>query len=135
MRAWSHGRTRILLLLVRHMVLIIDDDEEVREAVRDLVGMKGYRVEEARDGEQALALLERAEVPCIILLDLVMPVMDGWQFLERLRASARLASVPVVVVSAHAASHAPVGASGLLLKPFEARELLRAIADKCGPPG
>src|SRR4051812_20813559 len=80
MRAWSHGRTRILLLLVRHMVLIVDDDEDVREAVRDLVGMKGYRVEEARDGEQALALLERTEVPCIILLDLVMPVMDGWQF-------------------------------------------------------
>jgi CheY-like chemotaxis protein len=116
------------------MVLIVDDDEDVREAVRDLVGMRGYPVAEAGDGKEALAWLERSEVPCIILLDLVMPVMDGWQFLERVRSSARLAGVPVIVVSAHAASHAPVGASGLLLKPFEARDLLRAIADKCGPP-
>jgi CheY-like chemotaxis protein len=116
------------------MVLVVDDDEDVRDAIRELLQRKGYAVLVANDGQEALDLLAAADPPCVVLLDLVMPVMDGWQFLASVQADPLLAQIPVVIVSAHAATHAPAGSVGLLRKPFGTAELFAAVATHCGPP-
>jgi two-component system response regulator MprA len=112
-------------------VLIIDDDDDVREALKDAVLCCGRQVETAEDGVAALAILGQRRRPCLILLDLVMPRMDGWRFLAVLRSTAALADIPVVVVSAHAESHTPEGADGLLRKPLELSHLRDTVLAHC----
>jgi CheY-like chemotaxis protein len=114
------------------MVLVVDDDEDTRETLRDAVALFGRDVVTATDGAEALGLLRRILKPCLILLDLVMPNMDGWRFLELLRGDPALSEIPVVVVSAHSGSHAPPGADGLLPKPLELAELRRVVSTHCG---
>ena len=112
-------------------VLIVDDDQDVREALKEAVLTFGREVETAEDGVAALALLRHLGRPCLILLDLVMPRMDGWRFLAHLRNTAALADVPVVVVSAHAESHKPAGADGLLRKPLDLSDLRETVLSHC----
>jgi CheY-like chemotaxis protein len=116
------------------MVLIIDDDDDLRDSLRDLLQRRGYRVETAEHGQAALAVLAARGVPCVVLLDLAMPVMDGWQFLSAVQADAALATIPIVIASAHGATHAPAGVAGVLRKPFDLDRLLQVVARHCGPP-
>jgi CheY-like chemotaxis protein len=116
------------------MVLLVDDDEDLRDSVRDLLQRRGYTVATAEDGAAALSKLAQMERPCIVLLDLVMPGMDGWKLLTALQADPTFAAVPVVVASAHAATHAPAGAVSVLRKPFALDELFRVVEHHCGPP-
>jgi CheY-like chemotaxis protein len=116
------------------MVLLVDDDQDVREAVGDFLGVVGYEVALAENGSAALARLAAEGVPCIVLLDLVMPVMDGWQFLDVVHADARLAAMPVVIASAHAETHPPRDVAAILPKPFDLDTLLRLVEEHCGPP-
>src|SRR3954462_5227726 len=82
-------------------ILVVEDDHDVRVAVRNTLEDEGYRVLSVTDGRRALELLERgAEPPSVNLLDLMLPVMDGWELAARLRASARLCRIPVVVMTA-----------------------------------
>ncbi len=80
-------------------VLIVEDDREIREALADILEFDGYDVARASNGAEGLAQA-REHHPDIILLDLMMPVMDGWQFRTEQRRDATIAGVPVVVVSA-----------------------------------
>jgi len=116
------------------MVLLIDDDADVRDSIADLLRARGYLVATAEDGRAALDAIARDELPCVVLLDLVMPGMDGWKFLAVVRADPLLAAIPVVIASAHAATHAPSGAAGVLHKPFELPELFAVVERHCGPP-
>ena len=77
-------------------VLLVDDEEDIRDTLRELFEMKGYRAETAANGAEALEHLATAK-PCVVVLDLVMPVMDGHALLEKMRADPALADVPVVV--------------------------------------
>src|SRR5262249_14819313 len=77
-----------------------EDDHDVRVAVRLILEDAGYVVESATDGHRALERLERDDPPALILLDLMMPGMDGWEFAKRLRAHPQLRNIPVVVISA-----------------------------------
>jgi CheY-like chemotaxis protein len=115
------------------MVLIVDDDEDLRESVRDLLHRRGYDVGTAADGRAALEILRAAERVCIVLLDLVMPIMDGWRFIEAVRRQSSLASVPIVIVSGHAATHAPEGVAGIVRKPIDLSELFAIVERHCGP--
>jgi CheY-like chemotaxis protein len=81
-------------------ILLIDDDEHVVEALGELLVRKGYRVAIARDGQQALDYLRTNLVPSLILLDLLMPRMDGWEFLAKRARREQLSSIPVVIRSA-----------------------------------
>src|SRR5438105_2276777 len=81
-------------------VQVVDDNAEVCELFSDILGMLGHRVACARNGEEALDYLNAHPAPALILLDLNMPVMNGWEFRRRQRADPRLAEIPVVVVSA-----------------------------------
>jgi CheY-like chemotaxis protein len=83
-------------------ILLIEDERDLRETLRDLLELTGFQVETAANGREGLHKLESAGNPCLILLDLMMPVMNGWQFLETLRKDPQpgRAAIPVVVVSA-----------------------------------
>ena len=86
----------------RGTILVIEDDHDIRVGVRALLEDEGFRVVTVTDGRSALESLERApEPPCVILLDLMLPVMDGWRFAELLRESPRLARIPIVIMSAY----------------------------------
>lgn len=90
-------------------ILIVEDNAEIRDTLREVFELEGYGVELAENGAVGLRVAQQAQAPCLVLLDLMMPVMDGWQFLAAIRApgSQVPANIPVVVVSG-VADHAAV---------------------------
>jgi two-component system, chemotaxis family, chemotaxis protein CheY len=116
------------------VLLAVDDDPIIRESIADIFSEEGYRVFTAKDGADALALLPAIARPRVVLLDLMMPVMNGWQFLERLRAEAAWSELPVIALSASQISAPPKGACSLLPKPFELPDLIRAVRAYGGAP-
>ena len=106
-------------------ILIVDDDLDIREALQEILEDKGYLACVASNGAQALELLDRAPKPGLVLLDLMMPVMDGYQFLEVFRSKRQFDGIPVVVVTAGIIV-AP-GVAGYIKKPFDTEQLLRVI--------
>jgi CheY-like chemotaxis protein len=81
------------------VVLIVDDDDDIREVMGDILSLRGHAVVGVPNGRKALEWLEGGGHACLILLDLMMPVMNGWEFRRRQLQSADLASVPVVVLT------------------------------------
>lgn len=81
-------------------VLVVDDDPDIRETLSEILSDEGYRVDSASDGREALEYLLSHPPPCVILLDLMMPVMSGMEFRRVQRADPRLEQIPVVAVSA-----------------------------------
>ncbi len=114
------------------LVLVVEDDEATREAFALVLRGAGIRVETAGNGREGLERLRR-ERPCCVLLDLMMPVMDGWQFREAQRADPALAAVPVVVCTAAGACPraAELRAEAYLRKPVEPDHLLEAVRRWC----
>ena len=123
-----------------HRILIADDDPDVRESLRLLLELQGYAVDEARNGQEALHRLNTSAPPCVIVLDLMMPVMDGWQFRRAQLEHPTLASVPVLVISAvpaHLQRTTELAAHRVFPKPFDYDALLTevdAICASAGPP-
>ena len=115
-------------------ILVVDDDEDFRSGLRMALEMKGYQVDDAEDGEQALAKLAE-KPPLLVLLDLQMPVMNGREMLQRMRANAELRDVPVVIISGFGFEWEAelMGAQGYIGKPFEPEELQKTIADLLKP--
>lgn len=112
-------------------VLVIDDDPEARETIRDMLDHLGHEVVLAASGEEGLAFLRNGNRPSLVVLDLVLPEMDGWSCLQRVRYMAP--RLPVVVITGDAA--APllrgigfVGAAAPLPKPFQVDDLEVAMA-------
>jgi CheY-like chemotaxis protein len=116
-------------------ILIVDDDRAVREMLIETLADEGYAATGMPDGIEALHYLRAAEAPpCLILLDLMMPRMDGWQFLRAREDAPPLASIPVVLLSARPdgpehAAHLPV--AGYLAKPVDFNRLLAAVRQFC----
>lgn len=108
-------------------LLLVDDDDFLREALEEALSYEGHEVVTASDGAEALALLERGPAPDAVLLDLMMPVLDGWGFVERQRAEPRWADIPVIVLTAMGTLPRPIPAKALLHKPFRLDELLDAL--------
>ena len=113
-----------------HTVLIVEDEEDLRELMRDALQMHGYTVVTAEEGTDALRKIDDIGRPCVILLDLLMPGMNGWDFFDKVRERPELASVPVIIHSS-AASRAPVGATRVLQKPLAFDSLLSIVAEYC----
>ncbi len=112
-------------------MLVIDDDPDIRELLCTVLADEGWDARPAANGREGLALLERWE-PDLIVLDLMMPVMDGWTFAQRMRERWR---IPIVVLSAatNVGTHAGrIGAVGVVSKPFDLDRLLPALADAAG---
>jgi CheY-like chemotaxis protein len=111
------------------LVLVVDDDPDILDAICDILEGEGYRVARARHGVEALEALGR-ERPSLILLDLMMPVMDGLAFAQALRDRETGGGIPIVVISAdgNPQKAASVGARGFLAKPFDIEALLAQVA-------
>jgi two-component system, chemotaxis family, chemotaxis protein CheY len=111
-------------------ILIIDDDEDTREVLSMILGSEGHRIEEAADGVEALERLRSGSMPSLILLDMMMPRLDGEGFMKARRRDARIAHVPVFIMSGHEAGPQKaqeLGADGWLVKPVELDELTTAV--------
>lgn len=117
-----------------HPVLVVEDDPDIREMMVAILESEGYAVHAACHGAEALAQLRAGYTPCLILLDLMMPVMDGWTFCREKQSDPTLATIPVIVVSAAprdnprarslaAVEHVP--------KPIEVTALLTTVARFC----
>ena len=115
-------------------ILIVEDDADVREAMAVFLAGEGYAVVEARHGAEALHQLRSPARVCLILLDLFMPVMDGWAFrAEQLRDQA-LAGIPVIVISADASAPRrgrELGAVASMVKPIDFDVLLEHVDHYC----
>lgn len=110
-------------------VLVVDDDAEIRETLTLLLQQEGYKVLGAENGVQALEQL-RGGHPNVMLLDLMMPVMSGWEVLDELGETGELAKVPIIVISAMCAP----GARACLRKPVNIEELLTLVGRCCREP-
>ena len=108
-------------------ILVVEDDLGIRSFLRELLVGEGYRVETAVDGVDALRQL--GSTPDLILLDLEMPIMDGYEFLRRLRKRTEHAATPVLIVSAKQVEKLIDGAQGMLRKPFEIKTLLGRVSN------
>lgn len=122
-------------------VLLVEDDRDVSDSIREVLEDAGYAVEQAATGEEALARMAGASrPPSIILLDLMMPVMDGWEFRKVQRNHPSWSRIPVVVISADTAvarKAVKLGAVAYLRKPVTIRALLDVLAQvpPATPPG
>ena len=114
----------------RPTILVVEDDADALEALGDLLESQGYTVTSARHGAEALDLLGQSPLPRLIVLDLLMPTMDGWEFRRRQKNDPRIADIPVVVVSA-SSSAKPIDADAVLRKPVDIDRLLETIARHC----
>lgn len=115
-------------------ILIVEDDDDLREAMSLILQSAGYRVVEAQDGAEALDRLRSSGSFCLILLDLFMPVMNGWDFRAAQLSEPSFAGVPIVVISADEGS--PIAAAGLgavdsMVKPIDFGRLLATVAAHC----
>jgi CheY-like chemotaxis protein len=105
-------------------IVLVEDDEGIRETMAALLEDEGFAVAQAANGAEGLARLRAVADPCLVLLDLWMPVMNGWQMLEKLQADDGLRRVPVVVISAAGDIPPPEGAAAFLRKPIRLEVLL-----------
>jgi len=119
---------------MRHNVLIVEDDEDLREMMAQILSLAGFNAATATNGREALEYLRRGDAPQLILLDLMMPVMDGWEFQRERRRDPNLADVPVVVLSALDEVRAAEAATHeFMKKPLDFERLLQIVKDYCGP--
>lgn len=115
------------------LILIVDDDAQGREALADLLTNEGYAVICAENGRQALDYLSGSPPPALIILDLMMPVMSGWEFRARQKLDARLESLPVVVMTASELVH-DIDADAVVRKPFDFGALMSVVKQNCLRP-
>jgi CheY-like chemotaxis protein len=111
-------------------ILVVEDDDDAREAMVALLQMKGYRAVPAGNGREALDYLDQSPAPDLIILDLWMPVMDGWHFRSEQIKNPRLAHIPVIVVTA-LSDRADVDANEVIIKPVDVDRLLTSVGHYC----
>lgn len=122
-------RAYAILAVVASRILVIDDDDAIRESLREVLGDAGYEVAVARDGREALAMMTPR--PALLLVDLMMPELDGWELIGELQRTAPLADIPICVLTA-IPSHAPPKVGAVLQKPIDLDTLLATVARLIG---
>ena len=113
-------------------MFVVEDDVDTRDMLGKFLELEGYQVELAANGKQALERLSAGVHPCVILLDLMMPVMDGWQFRREQTRVRELAAIPVIVVSAAGKDRiSEIDADAILTKPVDLEQLLERVNQYC----
>ena len=116
-------------------IMIVDDESSIRSALTDILEDEGYQVVVVRNGLEAITYLHNnSKLPCLILLDLIMPEVSGVEFLTRQQSEPMLASIPVIAMSSnmYLAQQTPIlGVADYLLKPFDLGELLSTVTRLC----
>jgi CheY-like chemotaxis protein len=115
----------------RPLILVVEDDDAIREVVILSLEMEGYRVHSARNGEEALELLSAIDPPCLIILDLMMPEMDGWTFVKVVKQDRAIATIPIIVTSATPQYRQISGVDQILTKPVDLEGLIRLVDHYC----
>ena len=118
----------------QHAILLVDDDEDTRGGIAELLRLDGYRVTEAGNGQEALDSLHEQRRPCLVLLDLQMPRTSGWEFRVLQQRDREVADIPVVVLSAREDAELQVkhlGVAGFLAKPLDFDQLVETIQRTC----
>jgi len=133
----TNRRDRVAVAPRKPMILIVEDHELARKALVELLSTTGYDVVEAANGREALATLVKGARPDVILLDLVMPVMDGWEFMKRQRDDWQLCTIPTIVTTG-VPSHDPrcleMPIVRFLPKPYSSEQLMAAIEAEVSSP-
>ena len=106
-------------------ILIVEDDNDIRATEKDLLESEGYQVEVASNGVEALEVLRHSH-PALIMLDLMMPGMNGWQFMDKEREILKKEGIPVVVTTAGGTA-VPADVAGVITKPFSIASLLETV--------
>lgn len=114
-----------------HSVLIVEDDEAIRTILKEILENEGYEVFTAENGKVGIEILQKIARPCLILLDFLMPVMNGKEFMEAKRQDDLIAPIPVVLVSAFEDRSKDIGAQGFVKKPIDFDCLLRFLGKYC----
>jgi two-component system chemotaxis response regulator CheY len=112
-------------------ILVADDDRDIRELLVEFLAESGFETVEAEDGVRALEVLEARRRPCLVLLDLMMPRMTGYEVLRRLQPEIDAGQLKVIVLTAGVPNTALLGDTEVLRKPFDIRNLLSAIQGHC----
>jgi len=114
------------------LLLLVEDDLDLREALGEILAGEGYDVVTTGDGLEALRHLQGGLEPSLILLDLILPGMNGWELLEHARGDRTLAGIPVVLMTASTEDAVPFPrAAACLIKPFDVDELIHLVGELC----
>lgn len=117
-------------------IVVIEDDDDIRQVIRVYLELEGYEVFTASNGRHGLDLLTQIPRPGLIFLDLMMPVMNGWQFVDLLHADPALATIPVIVITADTSTVRSIRAERVIHKPFDPDVLYEVAREYCAPnPG
>ena len=116
-----------------HSVLLVEDDDFIRQEVSEALRDEGYEVITAAHGREALEALQGGARPSVVLLDLMMPVMNGWEFLKAFKKDEQFSAVPVVILSAFADRATIIGgdAISVLRKPVNLNSLFHVLGEQC----
>jgi two-component system chemotaxis response regulator CheY len=115
-------------------VMIVDDDNDIRDAISQILEYEGYNVLQASNGQEGIERLRQQDRPSLILLDLMMPVMNGWQFQSELQNQPDLSKIPVIILSADGniqQKSEGIGVAGYLKKPIQLDTLLDTVKRYC----
>jgi CheY-like chemotaxis protein len=112
-------------------ILVVEDDDDIRNLLVEALEAEGYKAEAAVNGKDALDKLGVIPKPCLVLLDMMMPIMNGREFLDTIMQDAYLAPIPVLVVSAVADRTDTKGSVGFLKKPIDLDIILNVVANFC----
>jgi CheY-like chemotaxis protein len=108
-------------------ILVIEDDANIRDVLKLALNFEGYEVLSAKNGKEGLEVLENNSAPGLILLDLMMPIMNGWEFVEALKNRNIFNKIPIVVVSAYSERAKVIDCTDFVVKPLELEVLLNAV--------
>jgi CheY-like chemotaxis protein len=114
-------------------VLIVEDDEAIRDTLQFALELENYSVVTAANGKLGLELLSAIPPPSVILLDLMMPVMNGWEFADALKRDRNLSDIPVVLVTAYGDKARAIDSKGIVEKPVELEDLYRVVRQCVAP--
>ena len=114
-------------------ILLIEDDMDIRTILKDALELEGYRVCTASNGKEGIEMLPAIPVPGLILLDLMMPVMNGWEFATALETYRAYAEIPIVTLSAFSDPEKRIRANGFIKKPVDLEVLFAVVKKHCGP--
>ncbi len=113
-------------------ILVVEDEASIRDTLKLALELEGYTVFTASNGEEGLEALRRLPRPCLVLLDLMMPVMNGWEFVEALEADTVLAPIPVALVTAYGERGQGLHTKAIIKKPIDLELLLKVVKEFCG---
>ena len=116
--------------MAEHTVLVVDDDPDIRESIEELLRSDGLDAAVAANGEEALRVLEQRKIH-VILLDLMMPIMDGWEFRRRQQADPAIAPIPVVVITASGHTNGALKGLEILRKPLRIDDVIGELQKHC----